>query len=156
MENMWHRISKASPIKRFVYTFLGAYIIALIILIVSVHRLLNPGPFAYAGIGPIPGAEVISHASHRRPPAGSVETWVLEIPKGYYEKLYKDCSAIGYLQGPYLNPATGDISAGTGIDGYLDRNAPSCYSAVGDHFTVTVSEFRGNKLIVLFDNSFPL
>ena len=156
MDSMWHRIRNAPPVKKFVYTFLCLYIAGIIVLIVYVHRLLNPGPFVYAGIDPIAGAEEIYHGTRRRPPMGTEETWVLKIPKDYYEKLYKDCGSIGFYPGPYLNPAAGDSSAYTGIDEYIDNKAPSCYYAEGNHITITIAEFNGDKFIVQFYNSFPL
>src|SRR4051812_45033247 len=92
-ENMRFQFNKLLATKKFLYAFLGVYAVGLIFWIVFVHRILNPGPFAYAGIDPIPGAERIFH-SVTRPQSthARTEVWVFRVPKEYYEKLYKDCA----------------------------------------------------------------
>lgn len=147
------QFSKLSPTKKFVYVFLGVYGIGLVCWIWFVHGLLNPGPFVYAGIDPVPGAKEIFH-SVTRPQAthARTEVWVFQIPREYYEKLYKDCTAIHYLPGPYLNPANRDVIVGTGAEKYIDPNSASCYDAGGDHFYTYVAEFNGDKLIVFHDD----
>ena len=139
--------------KKFIYGFVTIYLVSVTAWIVFLYQLFNPGPYAYAAIDPIPGAEVIyHHVRYRNALGGATEVWVLQVPKEYYEKLYKDCAAIHYLPGPYLNPANQDVSVGTGVEKYLDPKAPSCHDADGDHLATYISEFRGDKLIVYFDH----
>lgn len=139
-------------IKKFIYGFLAVYAAVIVCILVFLYRFTFPGPFVYAGIDTITGAKQVFHHVHRYNLTGGTEVWVFEIPRDYYEKLYKDCSIIKYQPGPYLETGQDSVITGTGAEKYLDPGAPSCYDAYGDHFTTHISEFRGDKLVIYYDH----
>ncbi len=103
------------------------------------------GGYEAAGIAPIAGAELISYdfqSSDLLPDYSAF--WVYKLPRGYYEKLYKDCSAMHFRAGVY-------IQKGDEGSEYISPGAPSCYMHVELHRESITAQFSGDKLIVMDD-----
>ena len=100
--------------------------------------------YELAGIKPVSGARLLLHRyepSDGFLPDGET-SWVYQMPKGYLDDLYKDCSKHMYKQGVLVDKVYVEA------DRYIDRNGPGCYLHKEDQHNNVTIQFSDDKLIV--------
>lgn len=110
----------------------------------SYRKQAELGGYHYAGIQPVPGATVVSMEYIDQSMFGGTTVWVYQLPPGYAQAFYRDCSRIGYQQGTYLS-AGGSYP---NIDHYIKANEPGCYLTKFTKDGDILAQFAGDQLIV--------